>query len=44
VRNAVARKEDAEDEGRTAGRVTLLLADLAPSGLVPLKKGAAPAA
>jgi putative aminophosphonate oxidoreductase len=44
VRNAVARKEDAEDEGRTADRVTLLLADLAPSGLVPLKKGAAPAA
>jgi putative aminophosphonate oxidoreductase len=39
VRNAVARKEDAEDQGREAGRLTRMLADLAPSGLVPLKKG-----
>jgi putative aminophosphonate oxidoreductase len=39
VRDAVERKEDAEDEGRRADRLTLLLADLAPSGLVPLKKG-----
>jgi putative aminophosphonate oxidoreductase len=39
VRNAVERKEDAEDRGRRADRLTLLLADLAPSGLVPLKKG-----
>lgn len=39
VRNAVERKEAAEDDGRRAARVTLLLADLAPSGLVPLKKG-----
>jgi glycine/D-amino acid oxidase-like deaminating enzyme len=44
VRNAVERKEDAEDEGRSADRVTLLLADLAPSGLVPLKKKPAPTA
>jgi len=39
VRNAVERKEAAEDRGRHADRLTLLLADLAPSGLVPLKKG-----
>jgi glycine/D-amino acid oxidase-like deaminating enzyme len=39
VRNAVERKEAAEDVGKRADRVTLLLADLAPSGLVPLKKG-----
>jgi putative aminophosphonate oxidoreductase len=38
VRSAVERKEDAEDRGKRADRLTLLLADLAPSGLVPLKK------
>ena len=38
VRSAVERKEAAEDRGAHAGRLTLLLADLAPSGLVPLKK------
>jgi putative aminophosphonate oxidoreductase len=42
VRSAVERKEDAEDRGRRADRLTLLLADLAPSGLVPLKKRSAP--
>ena len=44
VRSAVERKEDAEDRGGRAGRVTLLLADLAPSGLVPLKKAQATSA
>ena len=44
VRNAVERKEAAEDDGRRADRVTLLLADLAPSGLVPLKKAQATSA
>jgi putative aminophosphonate oxidoreductase len=44
VRSAVERKEAAEDVGGRADRLTLLLADLAPSGLVPLKKGPAPAA
>ena len=38
VRSAVERKEDAEDRGKRADRLTLLLAGLAPSGLVPLKK------
>ncbi len=44
VRSAVERKEAAEDRGRRADRVTLLLADLAPSGLVPLKKAQATSA
>jgi putative aminophosphonate oxidoreductase len=44
VRSAVERKEAAEDRGNRAGRVTLFLADLAPSGLVPLKKAAATSA
>ena len=44
VRSAVERKEDAEDRGGRAGRLTLLLADLAPSGLVPLKKAQATSA
>src|SRR5205823_13470318 len=35
VRSAVERKEDAEDRGGRAGRLTLQLANLAPSGLVP---------
>jgi putative aminophosphonate oxidoreductase len=38
VRKAVERKEQAEDHGGRADRITLMLADLAPSGLVPLKK------
>jgi putative aminophosphonate oxidoreductase len=38
VRRAVERKEAAEDHGGRADRLTLLLADLAPSGLVPQKK------
>jgi putative aminophosphonate oxidoreductase len=41
VRRAVERKEEAEDKGGRADRLTLLLADLAPSGLVPLKKAQA---
>jgi glycine/D-amino acid oxidase-like deaminating enzyme len=41
VRRAVERKEDAEDRGRSADRLTLFLANLAPSGLVPLKKAQA---
>ena len=44
VRSAVERKEAAEDRGRRAGRLTLFLADLAPSGLVPVKKPAGVAA
>jgi hypothetical protein len=44
VRSAVERKEAAEDRGARAGRLTLLLADLAPSGLVPLKKAQATSA
>ena len=44
VRSAVERKEAAEDRGARAGRLTLLLADLAPSGLVPLKKAHATSA
>jgi glycine/D-amino acid oxidase-like deaminating enzyme len=44
VRSAVERKEDAEDRGGRAGRLTLLLAELAPSGLVPLKKAQATSA
>ena len=44
VRSAVERKEDAEDRGRRADPVTLFLADLAPSGLVPLKKAQATSA
>jgi putative aminophosphonate oxidoreductase len=40
VRSAVERKEAAEDRGTRADRITLLLAELAPSGLVPLKKAA----
>jgi putative aminophosphonate oxidoreductase len=44
VRSAVERKEDAEDRGGRADRLTLLLADLAPSGLVPLKKAQATSA
>jgi glycine/D-amino acid oxidase-like deaminating enzyme len=35
VRAAVARKEQAEDDGRSAGAVTLRLASLAPPGFVP---------
>ena len=38
VRAAVARTEAAEDAGRRPRRVDLLLASLAPSGLVPLKR------
>jgi putative aminophosphonate oxidoreductase len=38
VRRAVERKEAAEDRGGRADRATLLLAQLAPAGLVPLKK------
>ncbi|HEY1368135.1 MAG TPA: FAD-dependent oxidoreductase [Gaiellaceae bacterium] len=41
VRSAVERKEAAEDRGELADRLTLFLADLAPAGLVPLKKPAA---
>jgi putative aminophosphonate oxidoreductase len=44
VRRAVERKEEAEDRGGRADRLTLLLADLAPSGLVPLKKAQATSA
>jgi putative aminophosphonate oxidoreductase len=44
VRSAVERKEDAEDRGGRAGRLTLLLANLAPAGLVPLKKAQATSA
>jgi putative aminophosphonate oxidoreductase len=38
VKRAVARKEGAEDAGKTAGRLTTLVAGLAPAGLVPVKK------
>jgi putative aminophosphonate oxidoreductase len=38
VRRAVERKEDAEDRGRAADPLTVFVANLAPSGLVPLKK------
>ncbi len=38
VREAVARKERAEDDGRKPDRATLFLAGLAPAGLVPLRK------
>jgi putative aminophosphonate oxidoreductase len=38
VRAAVARKERAEDAGRRSDRPTVLLASLAPAGLVPLKQ------
>jgi putative aminophosphonate oxidoreductase len=41
VRRAVERKEAAEDRGGRADRATLLLAQLAPAGLVPLKRPAA---
>ncbi len=44
VRSAVARKEEAEDTGGRASRLTLMLADLAPSGLVPQKKAQATSA
>jgi putative aminophosphonate oxidoreductase len=37
VRAAVARRERAEDRGRRPGRVTVLVAGLAPAGLVPQK-------
>jgi glycine/D-amino acid oxidase-like deaminating enzyme len=40
VRSAVERKEAAEDRGTRTDRLTLRLAELAPSGLVPLKKAA----
>ncbi len=36
VRNAVARKERAEDEGRPVAAIDRALAGLAPAGLVPL--------
>jgi glycine/D-amino acid oxidase-like deaminating enzyme len=36
VREAIARKERAEDEGRAVDRVTKALVRLAPAGLVPL--------
>ena len=38
VRSAVGRTEAAEDEGGRPRRVDLLLASLAPAGLVPLKR------
>jgi glycine/D-amino acid oxidase-like deaminating enzyme len=41
VRRAVERKEAAEDRGRRPDRATMLVARLAPAGLVPLKKPAA---
>lgn len=37
VRAAVARKESAEDEGRTPAPIDRALAGLAPAGLVPLR-------
>lgn len=37
VRAAIARKERAEDRGRRPGRLTSVLAALAPGGLVPVK-------
>jgi len=40
VRSAVERKEAAEDRGGRADPATLFLANLAPAGLVPLKKDA----
>jgi glycine/D-amino acid oxidase-like deaminating enzyme len=39
VRAAVARKERAEDRGRSADALTAFVAGLAPAGLVPVKKG-----
>ena len=36
VRGAIARKERAEDDGRSADRLTKALVRLAPAGLVPL--------
>jgi hypothetical protein len=44
VRGAVERKEAAEDRGRRADPATLFLANLAPAGLVPLKKAGGAAA
>jgi glycine/D-amino acid oxidase-like deaminating enzyme len=38
VREAVARKERAEDAGRRASRTTLAVARLAPAGLVPINE------
>jgi putative aminophosphonate oxidoreductase len=38
VREAVARKERAEDAGRRASRRTLVIARLAPAGLVPINE------
>ena len=38
MRRAVERKEAAEDRGGRADCATLLVAQLAPAGLVPLKK------
>jgi putative aminophosphonate oxidoreductase len=38
VRAAVARTEAAEDDGRPPRRLDVLLASLAPAGLVPLKR------
>ncbi|MCC6221900.1 MAG: FAD-dependent oxidoreductase [Thermoleophilia bacterium] len=38
VRAAVARKERAEDAGKSPGALTRRMAALAPAGLVPLKK------
>lgn len=38
VRSAVARKERAEDAGRRPSRTSVILASLAPAGLVPLKR------
>jgi glycine/D-amino acid oxidase-like deaminating enzyme len=37
VRAAVARKEGSEDQGRRPGKLTRLLAGLAPTGLVPVE-------
>jgi putative aminophosphonate oxidoreductase len=39
VRDALVRKEAAEDDGKTPGPVTRYLASLAPAGYVPTKKG-----
>jgi hypothetical protein len=41
VRNAVVRKERAEDAGRTPAKIDVALASLAPSSLVPTRKRAA---
>jgi putative aminophosphonate oxidoreductase len=38
VRSAVARKERAEDAGRRPRRIDVLVANLAPAALVPLKR------